>query len=142
MSPQTLLSVLPESNILQLYTINTLNRKHNNVTVITQVISQNNCTQEKGDEDWLCLDMNDKLHSLHCTTGRIGIKWPSNWVRHKDSTDVVTKGKSPFPIRNQISVVQPTASNPDNHVCRTTISITLHDFYNDVVYKLQEVREE
>jgi len=27
-------------------------------------------------------------------------------------------------------------------VCRTTISVTLHDFCNDVVYKLQEVKEE
>lgn len=115
MTPQTLPSVLPESNILQLYTTDTLNTKYKNLKGITQVISQNNCTQEKGDEDWLCPDMNDKLHSLHFTTGRAGIKWPSNWVRHKDSKDVVTKGKNPFPFRNQISFVHPTASNPDNH---------------------------
>jgi len=111
MTPQTLPSVLPESNILQLYTIDTTNRKYMNPTRITQ----NNCTQEKRDEDWLCLDMNDKSHSLHFTTGRAGIKWQSNWERHKESTDVMTKEESPFPFRNQISVVHRTASNPDNH---------------------------
>jgi len=70
MTPQTLPSVLPESKTLQLYITDTMKRKYMNMTGITQVISQNNCTQEKGDEDWLCLDMNDKLHSLHFTTGR------------------------------------------------------------------------
>jgi len=115
MTPQTLPSVLPESNILQLYITDKMNRKYMNVTGITQVISQNNCTKEKGDENWLCLDMNDKLHSLHFTIGKAATKCPSDWVRHKDSTDVVTKGKNPFPFRNQISVVHPTASNPDNH---------------------------
>jgi hypothetical protein len=83
MTPQTLPSVLPESNILELPNIDTTNRKHKNLTGITQVVSQNNCIQEKGYEEWSCLDVDDKLYSLHFMTGRDGIKWPSNWVRHK-----------------------------------------------------------
>jgi hypothetical protein len=71
MTPQTLPSVLPESSVLQPHTIDTMNRKCNNLTGITQVISQNNCTQKNG---------------------RAGIKCTSNWVRLKDSTAVVTKG--------------------------------------------------
>jgi hypothetical protein len=115
MTPQTLPSALPESNILELHIIDTMNTKYKNLKGITQVISQNNRIQEKGDEDWLFLDVNGKLHSLHFPAATAGIKWPSSWVRHQDSTDVVTRGKNPFPFRNQISIVHPKASNPENH---------------------------
>jgi len=87
--------------------------------------------------------MNDKLLSLHFTTGRAGIKCPSNSVRHKDSTDVVTKEKK-IAFLSEIKLVlsTPQPVTQITMVCRTAISVTLHDFYNDVVYKLQEVREE
>jgi hypothetical protein len=67
--------------------------------VITEVVSQNNCIHEKGDEDWDCLDVNDKFQTLHFTTGRGGDRWPGDWVRPTDSIDVVTKKKQFLPFQ-------------------------------------------
>jgi len=48
MTPQTLPSVLPESNILQLYIIDTMNRKYMNVTGITKLYLKITAQKRKG----------------------------------------------------------------------------------------------
>jgi hypothetical protein len=55
--------------------------------VITQVVSQKNCLQEKGDEDWDHLVCIPSFRLCTLPLEEVG--------RPKDSTDVVTKEKIP-----------------------------------------------
>jgi hypothetical protein len=50
--------------------------------------------------------------------------------------------KIPFLSEIKLVLSTPQPVTQITMVCRMAISITLHGFYNNVVYKLQEVREE
>jgi len=115
MTPQTLPSVLPESNILQLHTIDTLNRKYKNLTGITQVISQNTAHKRKEMKTgsvwtWMrsCIVYTlplEELKSSGQVTGWDGRTIQMWWQ----------KEKIPFLSEIKLVLSTPTASNPDNH---------------------------